>query len=148
MSTPEPPSGTRGPPPEPTTAVTPRAPRIPPAGPPPGGPPYPPADRYGPDAARWWQNQLAVVAVGLLMLALGAVVGYLVGHSNAKTRIVAAAPGQGRHGSGVPLGSSTSTVTSSITSSLHPRSTTTRTVTSAQPRSTTTRTRTVTTAPR
>ncbi len=83
------------------------------------------------------------------MLALGAVVGYLVGHSNAKTRTVAAAPGHGRHGAGVPLQSSTVTVTSSVTSSLQPRSTTTRTVTSAlHPRSTTTHTRTVTTAPR
>ena len=75
--------------------VQPRAPRVPPGPEPPaaGTPaePYPPGEPYvARDARLWWQREVAIVAVGLLMLAVGGVVGYLIGHGNAKTRVVAA----------------------------------------------------------
>jgi hypothetical protein len=38
----------------------------------------------------WWQREAAIVAVGILMLGVGGVVGYLIGHGNAKTRVIAA----------------------------------------------------------
>jgi hypothetical protein len=97
MSTPEPPPG---PPPgdlptAPSPAAVPRVPRVPlgpgtPAAGTPGAP-YPPGGAWVVrDPRLWWQREAAIVAIGLLMLGVGGVVGYLIGHGNAKTRVVAA----------------------------------------------------------
>ena len=75
--------------------VDPRAPRMPPgpgtpaAAPP--GPPYPPDEPWvARDPRLWWQREAAIVAIGLLMLGIGGVLGYVIGHANAKTRVVVA----------------------------------------------------------
>jgi hypothetical protein len=96
--------------------MAPVAPRVPPAPPPgplapeagtPGEPYLPEAPYVGRDPRLWWQNEVAVVAVGLLMLAIGGVVGYLIGHGNARTRVVAADRRQGNS----PIVVQTTTVT-------------------------------------
>jgi hypothetical protein len=94
VSAPEPPPvPPEGAPTEPVTAVSPRSPRVPPP-PPPGAPAteaplLPPEGPYPPDPrAAWWQQEGAIIGVGLLMLVAGGLLGYVIGHSNAKTRTV------------------------------------------------------------
>ena len=92
--------------------VEPRAPRVPappvtPIAATPGAP-HPPAEAYR-DPRLWWQREAAIVAVGLLMLAVGGVVGYLIGHGNAKTRTVV----DTRHQRAAPVVTRTATVTAS-----------------------------------
>lgn len=157
MSVPEPPPGPPtaplGPPTAPLPAVPPteplasvpaREPRAPLAGtaepyPPGGGPPppggYPPDGPYPPERSLWWQHELAIIAVGLLMLLLGGFLGYLIGHSKARVRTVASTPGGQTHT--VVVEHSTSTVTSPNTASANAGSTT-------SPANTVVRTRTVT----
>jgi hypothetical protein len=106
-----------GAPTEPVTAASPRAPRIPP--PPPDAPLHPPEGPYPPDPrGAWWQQEAAIIGVGLLMLVAGGLLGYVIGHSNAKTRtvprgtaVVAAPPATTTPGSTTTLTTSTTVTT-------------------------------------
>src|ERR1700680_2295894 len=76
MSTPEPPE----------PPLPPRQPRSPGTPTEPLGPVLPPpvVDRRLADRRLWWQREMAIVGIGLLMLVGGGLLGYLIGHSNAK----------------------------------------------------------------
>jgi hypothetical protein len=141
VSTPEPPPvPPEGAPTEPVTAVSPRSPRVPPP-PPPGAPAteaplLPPEGPYPPDPrGAWWQQEAAIIAVGLLMLVAGGLLGYVIGHSHAKTRTVP-------RGSAVVAAPPATTTAPGATQTLT-TSTTVTTPAKGQTRTTQTRTRTV-----
>lgn len=121
MNTPDPPPGPPaaplGAPTEPLAPAA-RAPRLPQEAPPPPRGSYPlDGSGYARERALWWQNEAAIIAIGLLMLVLGGVVGYLVGHAHARVRTVAAASGKPSHT--VYIDHTTTTVTASHTVVAH-----------------------------
>jgi hypothetical protein len=94
-----------------------------------------------------WGREAAIIAVGLLMLAIGGLLGYLVGHSNAKVRRELVAGGRPRTVV-VAHGTQTVTTTNTVTPAVsvhHKTVVRTQTVTTpAKTRSVTTPAKTVT----
>ena len=129
---------------------TPREP-LPPRPPVPGGPEY--GDPGAPldprtERALWWERQMVVIGIGVFMLLVGGLLGYLIGHSAAKTRTVVAHAPARTQTTTAPASQSTTTVTTTTTATTPIKQTTVRTRTVTTPgRTVTAPTKTVAVSP-
>jgi hypothetical protein len=95
---------------------------------PPPEPPYVPAGAPPPDRRGWWQNEVAIASIALLMLVLGGFLGYLLGHANAKTKtktLVEAAPAKPVHSGHPSSGAQTVASVKTVTTPGHAKTVTT-----------------------
>ena len=126
--------------------VVPRRPRPsdPPGPMPPGGEPVEFAGGpVGPRDPRvaWWQNEVAIIAVGIVMLALGGVLGYVLGHDNVRVRTRAIVVQRPARTETTPTTSlSTTTTTATTTGPAKTHTTTVAASTTAKTRTTVTKT--------